>query len=146
MSASSTPRKSTARKAPAKKVAPKTVEARVFQFEEFRDRASTVPRATRKPAAEIKPYVLGRDQGFDPPITVQFPKDLTGRVRVDQLSRQNDIFGLLQVLMGGQFMRVVQTFDQFDDGEELLIGLAYRILDHFYGQGAGDVPGGTPAS
>lgn len=140
---------SSPRKAPAKKAAPRkaeATEAKVFNFEQFRDRAATVPRGTRRAAQKMEPYVLGPDQGFDPPITVQFPTTLTGRVQVDQLSRRDDIYGLLQVLMGGQFMRVVATFDQFDDGEELLLGLAYKILDHFYGQGAGDVPGGTPAS
>lgn len=142
---------SSPRKAPAKKAAPTRtpaakVAADIEQFEDFRSRASKLG-VKKKQDANIDPYVLGEDRGFDPPIEITFPKDLPSQIAFDQAARADDVFGMLGILAGKRnLMRIATAFDQFDDGMALMAGLVYAVLDKFRGPGAGDVPGGTPAS
>lgn len=150
MAASSTPRKSTARKAPAMKAAVRTPQEKVADniamYDEFRQRAKNL-RITRGTDRKIEPYVLGPEKGFDPPIHITFPTSLPDQIAFDQCARADDVFGMLGVLAGKRnLMRIAREFDQFDDGLVLMGGLVYKMLDHFQGAGAGDVPGGTPAS
>lgn len=137
-----------ARKAAAKKTpktverTPKTVEQKVADFSEYRQRASGFAFTTDD--AETKPPFLVK--GFDPPIAVAFPTELSEQIALDQYMRRRDFFGALGILLGGQLMRVAQAFGKEKDGMALLAGLTLKIIDHFTGPGASDVEGGSPAS
>ena len=148
----------TARKVAAKKATPKkdpqeSIPARVEAFEGFgaRARASGLT-FTNQEALKRPPYILGKDKGFDPPITISFPDTLTGQVMLDQAVRREDTFGIFGVLTGNNLIRITRTFDAYvkargeGDAMLLLAGLSYEALDHFIGPGAADVEGGTPAS
>lgn len=139
------PRKAAARaKAPAKKAAPSPHRDKIVAFEEFRDRARTSGLRI-KGTQGVPPYVLGADRGFDPPIEIRWPTSLLAREDFDLASRHLDVFGMLRILLGTEYRRVLEAFDTFDDSDELMIGLVMKIVDHFNGVGASDA-GGTPAS
>lgn len=139
--ATSTPKKSAAKKTAPK---PKTrEEANVAKFFEFKDRAADLDVEDQK---KLEPYVLGKDKGFDPPIYVNFPDSLSGMIALDKAQREDDMFALLRILMGEvNFNRVIYAFDSATssqkEGVRLIIGLAYTLMDHFYGQGASKVEG-----
>ncbi len=133
-----------ARKAPAKK-ASKPREERIETFEYLRARgrrSSLSPKA----AEDIEPYLLGSDKGFDPPIAVGLPEGLVALAALDQAWRSGDAFGILKLLLGSEYHRVLKAFDTQPDSMILLVGLAADITTRFMGKGAADVPGGTPAS
>ncbi|MFE2998664.1 hypothetical protein ACFXG4_27135 [Nocardia sp. NPDC059246] len=139
------PRKTTARKTVAAERPASPHREKIVAFEDLRERA----RASNlylKSAADSEPFVLGPERGFDPPIEVNWPSSLLAREDFDIASRRTDIFGMLRILLGSDFRRVLEAFDRLSDSEELLVGLTMRIVDHFNGVGASDVPGGTPAS
>lgn len=134
----------TTRKAPAKRAAPrKTVEQKISAFEGLRKRAGT----NGLTIPEYKPLTLGPDMGFDPPLVVTYPDKLSEKIALDVAARRDDTIGFLHSLLGDLgFARVLAAFDGEPDGERLLVGLQLHLLDHFLGRGAGDVPGGSPAS
>lgn len=133
------PRKAAPRKAARPKAAPSPHRAEIEAFEEFRDRArrSGLSLVTREPFAV---------PGFDPPVHAHWPKSLAAREEFDQAVRHLNVFSALRITLGDDYARVLAAFDALDDGETLLIGLYMRIIDHFNGPGASDVPGGSPAS
>ncbi|WP_072814276.1 hypothetical protein [Rhodococcus zopfii] len=135
-----TPRKSTARKA-----APRAKESSFETFSRFRARAANLS-FTFDNSEVIEPFVLGPDDGFAPPVVVQFPDDLENQYVLDRCLRNNDFFGALEVLMRGDLRRVLQAFSAAEDGHRLLAGLVYSIMDHFLGRGGADVPGGSQPS
>lgn len=139
MSASTPPRK----RAPAKKAAPR--QRNVQSFEEYRRRAHAA-NMSLKLDNDAEPYLLGPEQGFDPPIAMVPPKGLVASEQFDRAMRANDVFGALRQLLGSEYMRVLEAFDTQDDAPDLLLGLLLAATDHFKGQGATEVPGGTRAS
>lgn len=139
----STPRKTTPRKTAAAAVPAE--ETQFEKFGRFRARASNLTVAA-SPVDEIEPFVLGEDDGFDPPIAVQFPKDLEHQYLLDRALRAQDHFGVLEILMGGELRRVLRVFSAHEDGAQLLVGLVYTIMDHYLGRGGTDVPGGSQPS
>lgn len=136
-----TPRKTPARKASPRTAQPKTVAAKVSAFAALRARAGDRELGVR---AATTPYEI---PGFEPPITVTWPTLLSEEVALEIASRNGDVIGYLHTLLGDvDFVRVLARFEQEPDGKKLLVGLQLAISDHFLGRGAGDVPGGTPAS
>lgn len=144
------------RKAPAKKAAPKrTPEQRqrdnVINFNEFRERAKGLSIPDRR---NVEPYVLGPDQGFAEPITAAWPDDLEREIGLINAIRAMDnhvdelaFIDVVRILFGESgFRYILRVFDTQPDKYTLLTGLVLQVLDHFRGQGAGSVPGGTPAS
>jgi len=115
------------------------------KFSEFRARAAgvNIPDAF---TAEIPPYVLGPDQGFDPPVSLEFPDRFEQQVQFEMALRAQDYFAALQVLAGRDFGRIIHAFGQVEDSYRLLAGLTLKIVDHFTGRGAADVPGGSSPS
>ncbi|MEU3011055.1 hypothetical protein [Nocardia asteroides] len=133
----------TTRKPAVKRAPRKTTAQKVSAFEGLRRRAGDNSLAV----PEYQPITLGADMGFDPPLVVTYPELLSDRVALDVASRRDDTIGFLFQLLGERgFARVLLAFDGQPDGERLLVGLQLYLLDHFLGRGAGDVPGGTPAS
>lgn len=128
---------------PKKRAAPaKTTAEKVQDFEFLRQRANGFELFT----GQREPYVLGPEHGFDPPLVAKFPERLSQQVELDVASRRGDTVAILHILLGDQLLPVVRKFEAFGDAERLLGGLMLRIMDHFLGDGAGDVPGGSPAS
>lgn len=141
--AATAPRKTTARKAPAKKAQPRPAAEKIAAFDELRARAGGASLA----AVVATPFVLGPDRGFDPPLVAEFPTDLELKIELEIASRRDDTLGILNILLGNEgFLRAIRAFKTEPDGDRLLIGLKNLLADHFLGRGAGDVPGGTPAS
>ncbi|WP_280455642.1 hypothetical protein [Nocardia brasiliensis] len=143
----SAPRKSPPRKAPTPKAAPKPdpVLERIARFDELRARAGHASAGLS--AVVSTHYELGAEWGFDPPVVASFPTDLEAKVELEIASRRGDTIGILAYLLGDLgLVRVIRAFKSQPDGERLLYGLQLRLQDHFLGRGAGDVPGGTPAS
>jgi len=138
--AASSPRKAAPRKAPAR---PKTIEEKADRFEAYRARAAGLSIGERS----IRPFVLGPEWGFDPPITVEFPYAASDRFTLDITFRNRDhhafLFSLLSV---EQLARVFAAVNPEPDSEKLLHVLMLNMGEHFFGQGIADVPGGTPAS
>ncbi|RBO87024.1 hypothetical protein [Nocardia puris] len=142
------PRKTPARKAPAKKTAaPKPADAaaaaRNAAFESLRQRAAGIEFVE----ANIEPYVLGPDMGFDPPIVIKWPENDAVRWSLELAARRGDAVAFIGALVSDpDMLRIIAaTYDQ-PDAKRILYGLYLRLQDHFFGAGAGDVPGGTPAS
>ncbi|WP_029932512.1 hypothetical protein [Nocardia otitidiscaviarum] len=130
---------------PAKKAAPRkrpsTPAERTDTFHALRARASKAPGIT---VVAPEPLVFNE---FDPPIVAKIPDSLMGKLSLEIAGRDNDYIEFLRLAIGPDgLMQAVRTFNDEKDGERLLLGLMLRIADHFYGRGAGDVPGGTPAS
>ncbi len=130
-------------------------------FEDYRARA----RARLGPTAEQKqiiPFVLGPDQGFEPPIVIAMPDATKDQLAIDELASNGKPVQALRLMFNGRpddFDRVLDTFDAQvkvlrADGDrittaELIIALWLRVLDHFteqVGPGAVDVPGGSNGS
>lgn len=143
MSATTPPRK----RAAAKKASPRQKQVENLRaFEEYRRRAHAANMSLKLDGNDAEPYLLGPEQGFDPPIALVPPKGLVESEQFDRAMRSNDVFGALRQLLGSEYMRVLQAFDTQDDAPDLLIGLLLAATDHFKGQGATAVPGGTRAS
>lgn len=143
--AATSPKKTAAKKSPGKSAPKPTTreEANVAKFFEFKERASKLDVEDQK---KLDPYVLDEDMGFDPPIYVNFPDSLSGMIALDKAQREDDMFALLRILMGEvNFNRVVYAFDSATssqkEGVRLILGLAYTLMDHFYGQGSAGVEG-----
>lgn len=132
----------TQRKPPARKTAPrKTVEEKITAFDELRARAGGRELGN---APVVAPFEI---PGFTPPLIIQWPTSLADKVTLDVTDRNGDIVGFLYTLLGAERLSLVlAAFNGEPDAERLLVGLQLRIRDHFLGAGAGDVPGGTPAS
>ncbi|MBF6328731.1 hypothetical protein [Nocardia transvalensis] len=144
--AASTPKKAVPRKAAGKAPEPNPVAEKIAAFDALRDRARGSTLQVLTPASD-DPFRLGPEDGFDPPLVVEWPQDLPTKIGLEATARVGNIVPFLQLLLGDRdLMRVVAAFSRFADGERLLVGLYLRIMEHFFGPGAGDVPGGTPAS
>lgn len=132
----------TQRKPPAKKTAKaKTVAEKISAFDDLRARAGD---RTLGQAPAVEPFEI---PGFTPPLVIRWPSSLAEKVTLDVCERQGDIVGFLYTLLGGERLALVlAAFNNEPDPERLLVGLQHAIRDHFLGRGAGDVPGGTPAS
>ncbi|PKV80914.1 hypothetical protein [Nocardia fluminea] len=133
----------TQRKAPVRKaLAPrKTTEQKITAFDELRARAGD--RRLGGPS-NVAPFEI---PGFQPPLIVQWPTSIVERVTLDITNRNADVPGFLYALLGGERLALVlAAVNGQPDPDRLLIGLQLRISDHFLGAGAGDVPGGSPAS
>ncbi|WP_418345273.1 hypothetical protein [Rhodococcus pyridinivorans] len=137
-----TPRKSTTRKTQTE---PAEQATSFDQFSRFRARAQKLTFAFDG-AETIEPFVMGEDDGFDPPVVVKFPEDLEKQYLLERCLRGNDHFGALEILMGGDLLRVIRAFSKQEDGHRLLVGLVYTIMDHYLGRGGTDVPGGSQPS
>ncbi len=138
--AAASPRKRAPRKAPAPKPSPN--RAAIEAYGEFRERARKSGLRLRQ--NDEGPYVI---PGFDPPIAARFPRKLVDREEFDEASRNRNLLGMLRVLLAADdYRRVLTAFDAFDDGDDLLIGLVMKIIDHANGEGASEAPGGSTPS
>ena len=92
-------------------------------------------------------YVLGPEDGFDPPIRVPRP-DLATIDIIDEASRTGDLFGTLRALMGKDNWRhFLAEISPAPNPEELVLGLSVDILEHFFGKDAlSSILGGSTAS
>ncbi|WP_328439107.1 hypothetical protein [Nocardia puris] len=139
----------TPKKAPRKRATPARNTDRATEidaFEAFRARARAVDLPTPTTPDQL---IIGREHGFDPPLTATWPKTAVGRSALDLCTRSMDVNGILWALLGPQqVLRVASRFESHDAAEvdQLMAGLAIYILEHMIGPGAGDVPGGTRAS
>lgn len=142
-------RKAPARKAPAKRTPPRPAtktEDNIAAFDALRARARGSSLQVLTPAGG-GPFILGPEEGFDPPLVVEWPQDLPRKIALEVAARNSNVVPFLQILLDEyQFAKVVAVLSQADDGDRLIIGVYLRIMEHFFGPGAGDVPGGTPAS
>src|SRR5690606_19816725 len=94
-----------------------------------------------------EPVVLGKEHGFDPPVVARWPETLAHQVMLSSAVDSGRPGPVLQIFLGtDQLLRVAQMFDQFPDGDALLVGLASHLWERFVGPGTSDVPGGSPAS
>ncbi|WP_280471008.1 hypothetical protein [Nocardia cyriacigeorgica] len=152
-------KKTPTKRVPAKRAPVKSADAaapdrvsddrakQISAFEALRDRAAKIEDGILTPPTRRPVVVLGPEEGFDPPIIATPPTSLTQRTVLDMVSRNFDVLGILNVLIGPQeLLRVAGMFEQQGDGNKLMAGLALMVLDKVYGRGAGDVAGGTPAS
>lgn len=135
--------------APKPEPAPSPHREAIAAFEELRDRAQRSGYTFAVDAVE--PYVL--NGGFEPPIQATWPRSLVEREQLDHALRTGNIYNTLRLLFGEtDYARVLTEFDRYAEvhpevsGAELLMGLRMKVVDHFVGPGASDVPGGTPAS
>lgn len=139
-----------ARKAPARaprKAPAKTAEQKIAAFDALRQRAAAAHTNMLTPSHTSEPLTLGKEEGFDPPLVARFPSNLADKVALDVAARGGHVVLALQILLGDLgLMRAVAALSSEADSEALLIGLHFRIMEHFLGPGATDVPGGTPAS
>lgn len=133
-----------ARTAPATK-ATENGGSNLEVFNEYRARAAhfTIPD---RDTTTIPPYVLGPEMGFDPPIEVTFPEDIERAFLLEKALQNNNYLSALDVLLGGNMIRVVRRFKSEPGPERLLLGLVMTITDHFMGRGASEVPGGSSPS
>ncbi|MDG3012456.1 hypothetical protein G4X40_20155 [Rhodococcus sp. D2-41] len=114
---------------------------KISRFEQLRERAA----ATGKPSVTDN-YVLGVDDGFDPPIVIAKP-DLDKQETLFYLNRGGDAFGLLREFVGNDdYDRIKAAIKDDPHADALLVEIVKDITDHFAGKGASDVPGGSKAS
>jgi len=162
MSAPTARKRAPAKKAPAKKAAAaqraertddERVEANVEQFEAFRERARSLKLGKNR--AELEPYVIEAStfgDGIDDDVVFRAPTNLRGKVAFQRAAAAGDFPAILEILGGPVALnRVLIGFERYEeatgsDAEEMFIGLCYTLINYFRGQGAADVPGGTPAS
>lgn len=126
-----TQRKTTS-KAAAKPVTP-------TKFEQFRDRAMTVGVPAQKMVTD-EPYVLGEDEGFNPPIELPRPA-LRARMISEDALRKGDTLTVSQIVFGPYADRILSRLEDYESetGESasiVLVGLFYDYFEHFYGEGA----------
>lgn len=135
--------RATTAKSTAKKAAPRPRAQKVQAFDEFRKRAAGMNITASVP----EPVVLGKEHGFDPPVVARWPETLAQQVMLTSAVDSGRPGPVLQIFLGtDQLLRVAQMFDQFPDGDALLVGLASHLWERFIGPGSGDVPGGSRAS
>lgn len=143
------PRKTAPRKATVRNAAP-TAEAdgRVQRIEAFEQ---LLERGRGFGWQGVEPYVLGPEQGFDPPIRATYPRSLQALDEIDRASRRGDTIAILRILFSeDDYFLVISRFDAYAaehdlDSVQLLYGLGVAMIEHFMGGGASEV-GGTRAS
>lgn len=133
-----TARKSTT---PPAKRPTRPVRKNVDVFDRLRKRADAAGSVVTNEDAE--PYVI---DAFDPPVVVEWPAKLIALDDLDMAYRNDDYTGMLRILLGEDYRRVLEKFDEYPDALLLLSGLALEIIEHFVGSGVNDVPGGSAAS
>ncbi|WP_067891197.1 hypothetical protein [Nocardia vaccinii] len=137
--AAASPRKRTT--SSRKPTAPKSPN--LAAFETLRERAQKT--VWRLSDGNPEPFVV---PGFDPPIEAHWPRTLADRDTFHTASSQMNFFAMLRILLAPEdYVRVLAAFDELPDSGELLIGLTFKIIDHYNGPGASDAaPGGYTAS
>ncbi|MFT4202195.1 hypothetical protein [Gordonia sp. (in: high G+C Gram-positive bacteria)] len=133
-------------------------------FDEFRARAHGAGVRADEDAEGYPPYIVTADQigdGNQNDVVFAVPATLSERVELTRmisyvsrlnLATQNaeamavipDI--LIAYSSPMDLHRILIAFDQFPDSDELLFGLAIKVIEHFGGKGVVDVPGGSNAS
>lgn len=88
-----------------------------------------------------EPFVLGIDEGFDPPIEVEkftFSKRTALARAMQRAEQDNSVDAMvesLQILFGRDVIRVFAALDKEGDDAELIAGgLVISVLEHFYGE------------
>lgn len=123
---------------------PSPVERNVIDFNAFRERAKDVDAPKTH---DIAPYVVG-------PVEAKWPTDLRHEIAlINAMRAMNNgtdeyaFLDILRILFGDAgFRYLLDQFNKESDKYVLLVGLVRNVTDHFQGQGASKVPGGTPAS
>lgn len=123
----------TTRKAPAKKAATNT------RFDKFRQRAIDAGMGA-DPIVTNDPFVLGEDEGFNPPIELQRPNFSTRVAIQDALSKQ-DFVRAMVLLFGNDVNRVIDVLDTYEQetGESSMVvftGIVIAYTVHFFGEGS----------
>lgn len=160
MSAPTARKRTPAKKAAAKKAAPKPerteaerTEANIAQFEEYRERARKLKLSPKN--VELDPYFVSAatlDDGIDEDVILKFPATFRQKAQMQQAVAMGNWLGFVELLGGPVAVnRLLFGFERYatendDDDELLFVGFCYTVLNYFRGQGAADVPGGTPAS
>lgn len=169
MSASS-PRKAPAKKAaprktPAKRTPEQRAEDHTAAWDDMRARAHSMGLSSSPVEQKLgPPFVVSAakiNDGINESVEFQRPIDLIQRINLtrmlNQLGRlvadgqQMEALALLPDVLimmsnGRDFNRVLRALATQPDGEALLFVLAVRVVEHFSGRGAVNVPGGSPAS
>jgi len=117
----------------------KTKDAAPSKFEQFRDRAMSVG-VTVQDMVTNDPYVLGEEEGFDPPIELPRPA-LRARMIAEDALRKGDALTVSQIVFGPHADRILARLEQYeretgDNANAVLMGLFYDYFSHFYGEGA----------
>ena len=86
------------------------------------------------------PFVLGAEEGFDPPIEVEkftFSKRIALARAMQRADREDSVDAMveaMQILFGRDVLRVFAALDKEGDDAELIAGgLLVSVLEHFYG-------------
>lgn len=90
-------------------------------------------------------YVLGEDLGFDPEIRIEAPSLESLIVFQETLNSENSL-AISQALLGIEnTTAIVRSLDErfgVNDAEHFFVGIVLDVVEHFFGDGAGDVAGG----
>ncbi|BAH52293.1 hypothetical protein [Rhodococcus opacus] len=111
-------------------------------FDELYDRAKGKGEKRRAD------FILGEAEGFDPPIVITSP-DLFKRRLISVAQQKNDGFGVLEAAVGDplSFGRILERLNEYgDDAPAMLGALGIKVIDHFFGRGASEAPGGSQES
>lgn len=117
-----------------------TSKEKLSKVEELRRRAQA-RRAKQPQSFEL----FGVEDGFDPPIVIHRPT-VDQVDAATQAQAKNMVVEALRISWGeDNYRRVADEFG--DDWDfEMIQELANEVNAHFFGPGAGDVPGGSQAS
>lgn len=133
-----TPKKTTRKKTTKPAVKPGD------KFEQFRERALATPgmAGVTNPVITREPFVLGEEQGFNPPIELEAPTFADRLVFTDATDR-GDTMAVLRVVFKQNLGRVIDAITRWETetgetGELVLMGIAVSYIEHFYGKGAAD--------
>lgn len=87
------------------------------------------------------PFILGKADGFTPPISVSKPSSACSHCRLHE--EVGDVVGA-RYMFGTVTNRVLLTIDKYEEqfpdinGEDIMLGMVVDYLEHFYGKGAAD--------
>lgn len=158
------PKKKTTKKADQNRTPQQRAEDHQDAFDDLRARAHSAGVRAAGDTEKFPDYVIAADKlgdGVDQDVVFSVPTTLTERVELTRmisyvnrlkLSKQAaeamavipDI--LIAYSDSGTLHRLLNAFDRFPDSDELLFGLAIKVIEHFSGRGAADVSGGSNAS
>lgn len=115
----------------------------VDRFEKYRARAVKITGNDNSGLVTDKPFVLGKADGFTPPISVSKPSFVI-RLAIADAMKNRDVVQALRLMFGNVTNRVLLTIDKYEDqfpdinGEDIMLGMVIDYLEHFYGKGAAD--------
>lgn len=128
-------------------MATKTTAAKALEkFGDLRDKAIKKGLASAVPTIVTDDdYVLGEDLGFTPEIRIPAPSLEKLIVFQETVNSQNSL-AIAQAILGvAETTAIVRNLDErfgVNDAEQFFVGIVLDAVEHFFGDGAGDVNGG----